>query len=140
MAFEVTSDLKVRPYEGPAVVEPKSIGAAQDYVVTLDESSVVITEGKARYRLPISTSAPLSRPVREAVTERFLLNAGGSFFVLPYPTAGGASRIKPVCTHDKRITDFCTWRADGARRLEARRNTRQPLLRRAKQRAGRVAR
>ncbi len=113
-AFEITPDLHVRPYSGPALAEPKSIGVGQQYVVHLDDASVVIEDGKGRYRLPISTTYDhlgLSpRLIRECVTERFLLNAGGSFFMVPYPNAGGAARIKPVCTHDKRITDFCSWR------------------------------
>ncbi len=30
--------------------------------------------------------------------------------MLPRPTAGGARRLKPVCTHGKAIFDFCSWR------------------------------
>ncbi len=30
--------------------------------------------------------------------------------MVPRPTAGGASRMKPICTHAKRIDDFCSWR------------------------------
>ena len=108
--MEMTAELKLRPYSGKVVVEPKSIGAADDYAVRIDERSVVVTEGKKRYRLPLSSDVGLARPIREVVTERFLLNAGGSFYMLPYPSAGGASRIKPICTHDKRISDFCSWR------------------------------
>ena len=85
----------------------------------VEASSVLLTQDGARYRLPRSRAgyeeaagdAPdRPRAIREVVTERFLLNAAGSFYVLPRPTAGGAARIKPVCTHDKRVTDFCSWR------------------------------
>jgi len=30
--------------------------------------------------------------------------------VLPHKAAGGLGAMKPVCTHNKRITDFCSWR------------------------------
>jgi hypothetical protein len=113
-AYEVSPDLNIQPYGGAAVTEPKSIGFGDAYHVSQDDASIVIQDGTGRYRLPISSTydhAGISvRPIRECVTERFLLNAGGSFFMVPYPTAGGASRIKPICTHDKRISDFCSWR------------------------------
>jgi hypothetical protein len=93
------------------------LGAAADYQVSEDESSILVTQAKHRYRLPISNSAadgwPNGTPprrLREVVTERFLLNAGGSFFMVPRPTAGGARRMKPICTHEKRISDSCSWR------------------------------
>lgn len=112
--YEADADVKLRVYSGSPIVEPKSIGAADGFKVQLDDASIVVTDARGRYRLPVSTTyehGDLSpRMLREVVTERFMINAGGSFFVLPYATAGGASRIKPVCTHDKRITDFCSWR------------------------------
>lgn len=30
--------------------------------------------------------------------------------MLPRVTSGGAAKIQPVCSHGKRITDFCSWR------------------------------
>jgi plastocyanin len=30
--------------------------------------------------------------------------------VLPRTTSGGAAKIQPVCSHGKKITDFCSWR------------------------------
>lgn len=116
---EFTPDLKARPYAGKLPEPDPKLDGAKDYAVKVEEGSVLVTEGKGRFRLPLSgaTAEDLSaagpglpRVIREGVTERFLLNAGGSFYVLPRPTAGGASRIKPICTHDKRITDWCSWR------------------------------
>jgi len=100
-----------------APAEPKSKGAVAAYEVSSDEASLILTQAGHRFRLPVSdrncdTTAdgvPV-RHIREVVTERFLVNAGGSFFVLPRPTAGGAMRLKPLATHNKRISDFCSWR------------------------------
>src|SRR5262249_9445103 len=84
--------------------------------IEMDDASVVLVEGKRRFRLPKGDSAfdrpfpGYSRAVREVVTERSLLNAHGSFYMLPRPNSHGVARLKPVCTHDCRITDFCSWR------------------------------
>jgi hypothetical protein len=84
--------------------------------VKFDAASAIITEGKNRYRLPASAgydkpwATGWARAAREVVTERMLLNVAGSFYVLPRTNSGGLARIKPVCTHNKRITDFCSWR------------------------------
>jgi hypothetical protein len=56
------------------------------------------------------TALAAQRSLREVVTERFLLNAGGSFFMVPDPSAGGAMRMKPVSSHRKYFCDFCSWR------------------------------
>jgi hypothetical protein len=31
-------------------------------------------------------------------------------YVLPHGSAGGFRGLKPICTHNKRISDFCSWR------------------------------
>ena len=109
--------MKFKHYDGPPVAEPKSLGAAEGYDVTADDASIVVHWDKRRFRLPVADAecdqvgaGGPQRKIRECVTERFLLNAGGSFFCVPRPTAGGAARMKPVCSHYKRITDFCSWR------------------------------
>jgi hypothetical protein len=87
-----------------------------DFVV--DEASVILTDEKGRrFRLPkgdLDGDAPTSlgpgRGIREVVTERSLLNAHGSFYELPREISGGVAGIKPVCTHNRRIYDFCSWR------------------------------
>ena len=118
---EFTPHLKGRLYAGKLPEPDLKTAGENEYAVKVEAGSVLVTEGKGgkgRYRLPLSGPASdlsaagpgLPRVIREGVTERFLLNAGGSFYVLPRPTAGGASRIKPICTHNKRITDWCSWR------------------------------
>lgn len=90
--------------------------------VSFDAASVILTEGSRRFRLPkpldpqaaaayekaFATGWP--RGLREVATERSLLNAAGTFYVLPRVSSGGAAKILPVCSHGKRITDFCSWR------------------------------
>ncbi|NQT35870.1 MAG: hypothetical protein HQ581_00185 [Planctomycetes bacterium] len=91
--------------------------ATVEQVIQIDDASVIVTEGNLRVRLPKShmaydaawaTGCP--RALREVVTERSLLNAAGSFYILPRSNSGGLRRIKPLATHNKRITDFCSWR------------------------------
>ena len=90
--------------------------------VEFDAASVILREGKQVFRLPkpldpavaavyeqpFATGWP--RGLREVATERALLNAAGTFYVLPRTTSGGAAKIQPVCSHGKKITDFCSWR------------------------------
>jgi len=90
--------------------------------VEFDAASVILREGKQVFRLPkpldpavaavyeqpFATGWP--RGLREVATERALLNAAGTFYVLPRTTSGGAAKIQPVCSHGKKLTDFCSWR------------------------------
>jgi len=84
---------------------------------SVDGASVVVVEGTSRFRLPkgdASYDAALPsgwpRGKREVVTERQLFNAHGSFYELPYSDSGGFRRIRPVCTHNRQISDFASWR------------------------------
>ena len=84
---------------------------------TVDDASVIVTEGKERFRLPKGSAAydrawpgGWPRGVREVVTERSLFNAHGTFYMLPRTNSSGARGIKPICTHNKRIADYCSWR------------------------------
>lgn len=111
--LQVAADLQFHAYAGPTPTVSKS--NLKDYTIEMDEASIVIGDGRNRYRLPIGAGQvsdwqSSERTLREIVTERYLLNTGGSFFMVPRPTAGGPQRIKPICTHAKRISDFCSWR------------------------------
>jgi hypothetical protein len=114
--LELSGAMQYQPYAGKMADEPKSKGAADAFALDGDDASLILVEGSKRFRLPraqedLTPPAGIKpRAIREVVTERFLLNAGGSFFVLPRPSAGGAMRVKPVSTHRKRITDYCSWR------------------------------
>lgn len=98
-----------------AWLRDKATVEERDY--EMDAASLIVSEGDKRWRIPKGHAAyeaewpgGLPRGVREVVTERALLNAGGTFFMLPRENSGGVMRMKPVATHNKRITDFCTWR------------------------------
>jgi hypothetical protein len=90
--------------------------------VEFDAASVILREGNRVFRLPKpldpAVAAAYEQPfatgwprgLREVVTERALLNAAGTFYVLPRMTSGGAAKMQPVCSHGKKITDFCSWR------------------------------
>lgn len=87
----------------------------------VDDASVIVTDVEGRrwrlpkgpevYDRPFPTGWP--RGVREVVSERFLANLHGTLYEVPR-TGGRAvprwQQMKPVATHHRRITDFCTWR------------------------------
>lgn len=120
---------------GERIAPPQPLGADDDAAkllqnkappisptIEFDAGSVILREGERVFRLPkpldprvaaayeqpFATGWP--RGLREVVTERALLNAAGTFYVLPRTTSGGAAKIQPVCSHGKKITDFCSWR------------------------------
>jgi hypothetical protein len=83
--------------------------------ITSDDASVLVIQGGNRYRLPKSAPAfdepgAVAPRIREVVTERSLLNAHGTIYVLPRTNSGGVAHLKPVTTHDKQIDDFCSYR------------------------------
>ena len=102
------------------LLRDKAVPTSPD--VSFDAGSVILMQGEARFRLPKpldpQVAAAYEKPfatgwprgLRELATERSLLNAAGTFYVLPRVTSGGAAKILPVCSHGKRITDFCSWR------------------------------
>ncbi len=106
----------------PAAVLLRDKTAPTSPDVSFDAGSVILIEGKKVFRLPKPLDPAIAaayekpfatgwpRGLREVVTERSLLNAAGTFYVLPRVTSGGAAKIQPVCSHGKRITDFCSWR------------------------------
>ncbi len=116
--YEIGPDMKLRRADDPKshdYLKTKAKIERPDF--TVDEASIVVTEAGRRYRLPKGDAA-FDRPtefgwprgIREVVTERSLLNAHGTFYVLPRLNAGGVAGIKPICTHNRRVVDFCSWR------------------------------
>ena len=107
-------------HEAAKLLQDKAIPTSP--TVEFDAASVILREGKRVFRLPKPLDPRLAavyeqpfaggwpRGLREVVTERALLNAAGTFYVLPRTTSGGAAKIQPVCSHGKKITDFCSWR------------------------------
>ncbi len=116
--YELDADLNLKPAE--AGVEAHTLEHARIPVGVLssDSASVVfIDDGGKRWRLPkgdasLDQAGPLgdSRVDREVATERDLFHASGSFYELPADNAGGISKLRPVCTHNLRIHDYCSYR------------------------------
>lgn len=87
-------------------------------VITLDEASVLVVDDRGRrWRLPRAsgafdtvTNAGGLRICREVATERDMLSACGTFYELPAENADGFAKIRPVCSHDLRVTDFGGYR------------------------------
>lgn len=91
------------------------------YAVGWDRSSVILRvlhKGEwKRYRLPKGSQSfdhtwnTEWMRVREAQTERYLLDAHGLFYDLPALTYGGHLwGVKPVGNHLRIVPDFCYWR------------------------------
>ncbi len=87
---------------------------------TVDAASVVIkSEGKT-LRLPKGNPAfdqaftdGWPRSHREVESERLLANIHGTFYEVPFWIVGQPGiyyKMKPVCSHNKQIMDYATWR------------------------------
>jgi hypothetical protein len=87
-------------------------------VIQIDEASVLhIDEQGRRWRLPKGDPSigggnllGPERTCREVCTERDLLNVQGTFYELPAENAGGFAKLRPICTHNRRIHDYCSYR------------------------------
>jgi len=117
--YQVGADLQMRRIEDPEAIQALTRDASiTDPDFVLDDASVILTDDRGRrFRLPKGNSAlgsPVNgewpRGLREVVTERSLLNCHGTFYELPRDISGGIAGIKPICTHDRLIYDFCSWR------------------------------
>ncbi len=91
------------------------------YAVGWDRSSVILRVlhgGKwERYRLPKGSQSFDHQwntewmRIREAQTERYLMDAHGIFYELPPLVYGGRVwGIKPIASHQRIVPDFCTFR------------------------------
>jgi hypothetical protein len=116
--YEIGPDLKLQSVEDAEqakYIEERVAPRGAEY--SIDGNSVLVVEADKRFRLPIGNAdavrqnpAGFARTVRELVTERAIMNAGGTLFMLPRTNSGGVRAIKPVATHNKRIFDLCSWR------------------------------
>ncbi len=117
--YEMDVDLKlVKVDDAKAHEFVKAKVAIPKNVITLDEASVLVVDDRGRrWRLPrastaydAATNAGELRICREVATERDMLSACGTFYELPAENADGFAKIRPVCSHDLRVTDFGGYR------------------------------
>lgn len=117
--YEMGADLSLKRVEDEAAQAflEKAVAIPKN-AITLDEASVLVIDDRGRrWRLPrassaydAATKAGELRVCREAATERDMLSACGTFFELPAENADGFAKIRPICSHDLRITDFGGYR------------------------------
>ena len=116
--YVMGADLRLRRASDAAAETSlrKKWAPTRDFAV--DAASAVIKDKTGRrYRLPLgspvfssASAAGWRRVVREVVTERNLMNIHGTFYEMPRVDAGGLARIRPLCTHNREIFDFASWR------------------------------
>ena len=109
MTLDDVSDASAESTMRTAAATSKKFGS--------DAASAWVTEGANTFRLPkldplydAPFAAGWARGVREAVTERELLNCHGTFYEVPRSNSGGYRKMRALTTHGKRITDFASWR------------------------------
>ncbi len=111
LALKRVEDAQAKAFVEKAVAIPKN-------VITLDEASVLVVDDRGRrWRLPrasrafdVATNAGELRVCREVATERDMLSACGTFYELPAENADGFAKLRPICSHDLRVTDFGGYR------------------------------
>lgn len=117
--YELDAELQLHRVDDPAAhAWLRQNAALPSDILAADTASVVYVDDDGhRWRLPKGdprfddwTDPGLARIAREVVTERDLFNAHGIFYELPAINAGGFAKIRPLTTHNRRITDFCSYR------------------------------
>lgn len=116
--YEIGEDMLLRRVKNDSLEKEirSKLKISKDYEI--DDASVIMKdENGNRYRLPKGHKDfdklwenEGYRCIREVVTERFLMNVHGSFYELPRESSGGLRKIKPICTHNRMIYDFASWR------------------------------
>jgi hypothetical protein len=109
--YELDADLKLKRVDDPKAEEflKKSAPIPKDVLIADAASILYVDESGNRWRLPKGELSD-SRICREVCTERDLFNAGGTFYELPANNAGGFAKVRPVCTHNGPIKDYCSYR------------------------------
>lgn len=117
--YEMGAESRLRRVDDPtAHAWLKEQVAIPTGVLAVDAASVLyVDDAGARWRLPKGDPAidalcgrGLYRIDREVVTERDIFHAHGTFYELPAENAGGFAKIRPICTHNRRIVDYASYR------------------------------
>lgn len=116
--YDLDGELRLQRADDPAGAAWTSTNAAiPTSAVRVDDGSVLYVQRGKRWRLPkgdpaFDRAGPLGpeRLCREVCTERNLLNVHGSFYELPAENAGGFAKLRPIATHNRRISDYASYR------------------------------
>ena len=117
--YEMDQDLQLVKVDDPALHnEIKQKAEIETGEFHVDKASVIMYDHWGnRFRLPKgdpSFDSPagigIPRLRRELATERDVFNVHGTFYCLPRANSGDVANIKPISTHNRRLTDFCPWR------------------------------
>ena len=92
--------------------------AIPQQVISIEDGSVLIVDdSQRRWRLPLGndaykalTNKAALRICREVATERDLFSCMGTFYELPAENADGYAKIRPISTHNYRISDYASYR------------------------------
>jgi hypothetical protein len=118
--FTIDETLKFTPCDNAERRAEVEKLCAIEKVFDVDDASVILRDGGKRLRLPKGHTifdhppAPL-RAERESVSERTLANIHGTFYEVPRAETAAKEdldwyKLKPVTTHNRLISDYCTWR------------------------------
>jgi hypothetical protein len=75
-----------------------------------NQTRLRLPKGPAAYDGPFAFGHP--RMHREVESERLMANIHGTFYEVPFWIVGQAplyTKMRPVCSHNKQISDFSTW-------------------------------
>ena len=117
--YELDEELNLKKVHKPDVIDYglENFAITEDVLEQRGGSVVYTDDNGKRWHLPPGQSSfaeqgPLGpeRVDREVVTERDLFNCNGSFYELPARNAGGFAKIRPICTHNLRVKDYCSYR------------------------------
>ncbi|MGD0897597.1 MAG: hypothetical protein ABR915_07155, partial [Thermoguttaceae bacterium] len=101
--YQVNRDIRITPAPAGKTIDPKTAIVKQPpYGSTLPRFSADSPYSKA------AAAGWASRTLREVVTERGMLNYEGTIYDVP--RVGGIRRARPIATHGKLFSDFCSWR------------------------------
>ena len=115
--FDFTkADFQFEPDEPDATlrsllhVEPEFTVDAASVVLKHDGRTLRLPKGDPAFDKPFASGQP--RASREVESERHLANIHGTFYEVPLITNGAPPAfhlMRPVSSHSKQITDFCSW-------------------------------
>ena len=118
--YIVDEDMTIRKDDKPDAYrqfKEELAGDVSELDFGIDAASIWVEKDGRRFRLPkgdpafdAAFSVGLPRGKREIVTERSVWNAHGTFYEVPRENSGGVRHMRPVCTHNRKIMDYCTWR------------------------------